>query len=161
MDVGDWITLGAVLVALGIGVASILYTQSLQKKERKEKLLNEIIEWAENVTRVNFGGEITAAPSKVIQGRLANVNRLLGCQLLEVKGKGIIKQSALSINQELGDAVNNILNSLNVVINVLKQGVPYDESEEAKGILIANNSVLEQNIRNLLNMVSESRKTKP
>ena len=31
---GDWITVAAVLVALGIGVASILHTQSLQKRER-------------------------------------------------------------------------------------------------------------------------------
>jgi hypothetical protein len=46
MEVGDWITLGAVVVALGIGVASIIHTQSLQRKERRERLLNEIIEWA-------------------------------------------------------------------------------------------------------------------
>ncbi|MFC1929455.1 hypothetical protein ACFLW6_01110 [Chloroflexota bacterium] len=46
MELGDWITLSAVLVALGIGVASILHTQSLQKRERRERLLNEIIEWA-------------------------------------------------------------------------------------------------------------------
>jgi Flp pilus assembly protein TadB len=43
---GEWITLAAVLVALAIGVASILHTQRLQKKERRERLLNEIIEWA-------------------------------------------------------------------------------------------------------------------
>ena len=50
MEVGDWITLGAVIVALGIGVTSILHTQSLQKRERKERLLNEIIEWALDIT---------------------------------------------------------------------------------------------------------------
>ena len=49
MDIGDWITLGAVIVALGIGVASILHTRSLQKREHKDRLLNEIIEWAEDV----------------------------------------------------------------------------------------------------------------
>ena len=49
MEIGDWITLFAVIVALGIGVASILHTQNLQKKERRERLLNEIIEWAEDV----------------------------------------------------------------------------------------------------------------
>ena len=49
MEVGDWITLGAVIVALGIGVASILNTRSLRIKERKERLLNEIIEWATEI----------------------------------------------------------------------------------------------------------------
>jgi hypothetical protein len=46
MEVGDWITLAAVIVALGLGVAAILQTQSLQKRERRERLLNEIIDWA-------------------------------------------------------------------------------------------------------------------
>jgi hypothetical protein len=51
MNTGDWITLAAVIVALGIGIASILHTQNLQKKERKERLLNEIIEWAEDIRK--------------------------------------------------------------------------------------------------------------
>ena len=49
MKVGDWITLAAVIVALVIGVASIIQTQMLQKRERKERLLNEIIEWATEI----------------------------------------------------------------------------------------------------------------
>ena len=53
MEVGDWITLGAVVVALTIGVTSLLQTQRLQKSERKERLLNEIIEWATNISRLN------------------------------------------------------------------------------------------------------------
>jgi len=55
MEVGDWITLGAVIVALGIGVASILHTRSLQIKERKERLLNEILDWATNIAKSRFG----------------------------------------------------------------------------------------------------------
>jgi len=54
MEVGDWITLAAVIVALGIGVASILHTRSMQKKERKERLLNEIIEWATEFPKFFF-----------------------------------------------------------------------------------------------------------
>ena len=49
MDIGDWITLSAVIVALGIGTASIIHTNILQRKIRKERLLNEIIEWAKDV----------------------------------------------------------------------------------------------------------------
>jgi len=49
MSISDWITLSAVVVALGIGVASLLQTQRLQKRERKERLLGEIIEWAEYI----------------------------------------------------------------------------------------------------------------
>jgi len=63
MEVGDWITLGAVIVALGIGVASILYTQYLQKKERKERLLNEVIKWAEDIRK---SSSESINPSKII-----------------------------------------------------------------------------------------------
>jgi hypothetical protein len=54
MEVGDWITLAAVIVALGIGVASILHTQRLQKRERRERLLNEIIGWAIRAARCGY-----------------------------------------------------------------------------------------------------------
>jgi hypothetical protein len=63
MEIGDWITLGAVIVALGIGVASILHTNSMQKRERKERLLNEIIEWAEDI-RQSSAEDIN--PNKVL-----------------------------------------------------------------------------------------------
>ncbi len=51
MEVGDWITLAAVLVALGLGVSSLIQTQKLKERERKERLLNEIIEWALDVAK--------------------------------------------------------------------------------------------------------------
>ena len=49
MDISDGITLGAVVVALVIGVSSIIQTQRLQRRERRERLLNEIIQWAIDV----------------------------------------------------------------------------------------------------------------
>jgi hypothetical protein len=47
-------TLAAVIVALGLGVWSIIQTQRLQKKERKERLLNEIIEWVTDIQKVSL-----------------------------------------------------------------------------------------------------------
>ena len=49
MEISSWITLAAVVVALGIGLSSLIQTQRLQKRERKERLLNEIIEWATSI----------------------------------------------------------------------------------------------------------------
>ncbi len=56
MQISDWITLAAVFVALGLGLSSLIQTQSLQKRERKERLLNEIIGWAMEATRSKFEG---------------------------------------------------------------------------------------------------------
>ncbi len=50
MNVSDWITLAAVLVALGLGVSSLIQTQSMHKKERQRQALERICDWAEMVS---------------------------------------------------------------------------------------------------------------
>jgi len=45
------ITFLAVIVALGIGISSLIQTKRLQQSERRERLLNEIIEWALDVAK--------------------------------------------------------------------------------------------------------------
>ena len=49
MEVGDWITLGAVIVALGIGTLSLWQNQRIQKRQYKRQLCNEITQWANDV----------------------------------------------------------------------------------------------------------------
>ena len=51
MDIGDWITLAAILVALSLGLSSLFQTQRLQKRARKEKILNEILEWSLDIEK--------------------------------------------------------------------------------------------------------------
>jgi hypothetical protein len=43
------ITLLAVVVALGIGLAGILQTRNIQKNEHRRRLLGEILNWAQNI----------------------------------------------------------------------------------------------------------------
>ena len=50
-DPGNWITLGAVVVALAIGVASLCLTRHLQKEEHKQRLLKEIFEWVLDIEK--------------------------------------------------------------------------------------------------------------
>ncbi|MDD5338120.1 MAG: hypothetical protein PHG35_01740 [Dehalococcoidales bacterium] len=60
MDIGQWIkdwatplgagaTLVAVIVALWIGLKSISQTKNIQKKERIERMLNEILDWLRRI----------------------------------------------------------------------------------------------------------------
>jgi signal transduction histidine kinase len=62
--IGAGITLLAVLVALGIGIASILHTQSMQKRERKERLLDKIVEWVTDIQKASLEVDIPASTSK-------------------------------------------------------------------------------------------------
>lgn len=70
------------------------------------------------------------------------MNRLLACQVLTVKGKEVIDPIALSIGKNLSDAVKEVLDALNVVLKILRVGVPYAESQEAKNTLETNDAVL-------------------
>lgn len=58
MELSDWITLAAVVVALGIGTSSLVQTQKLQKRERRDRLLNEVIEWAVGVATCEYSVSI-------------------------------------------------------------------------------------------------------
>jgi hypothetical protein len=55
METGELVlailTFMAILVALGLGVANIVQTKQIQEREKRERLLNEIIEWAIDVCR--------------------------------------------------------------------------------------------------------------
>jgi hypothetical protein len=56
MNIGDWITLSAVIVALVLGIWANIQTQQLkaeekkkEEREKKEQILNEIKEWCNNL----------------------------------------------------------------------------------------------------------------
>ncbi len=54
MDCAAWATLAAVLVALGIGVASLHQTKRIQQRQYRYGLLSEIIEWTMDIANWRF-----------------------------------------------------------------------------------------------------------
>jgi len=134
MEVGDWITLGAVIVALGIGVASILYTQSLQKKERKEKLLNEIIEWATNILSYKSPLDVVNNPEWILEKNVSEDEKIKFIQIygwmdlmgqlavLQQRGE-YIAQIASKIRLDLGNKVAEVIDNIESYLRVLFDGV--------------------------------------
>ena len=142
MEVGDCITLGAVIVALGIGVASILHTQSLQRKERRERLLNEIIEWAIDVAKCGVkddkGSEVWSNFAARYFDKVHVTNIKVEDFLREkfiiefsraadflftftaMKGKShYISRASLSLGQELQNAVLSLTRDLEIHIELI------------------------------------------
>ena len=71
MTTSDWINIiaarivGGGTIFLGIKAwRTIRQARSIQKAEKRERLLNEIIEWATNLANVAFGHAITPAPTE-------------------------------------------------------------------------------------------------
>lgn len=130
MNIGYWITLGAVLVALGIGVASILQTQRLQRKERKERLLNEIIDWAEGLASCHYSLKIHGSNTA---GELLQKHRYYASKQTYIK-----KSVEIFENRELSYALSNILNdesSLHKLIVGLSELDRIDIDVEGKELL--------------------------
>ena len=152
MKVGDGITLGAVVVALGIGVASILHTRSLQKKERRERLLNEIIEWAIDIgkcgKRADLSDLLHIADDKqesFLPIRMTEAALNIG--LMEGRNE-YISTTALNFGQELQEDVDILIDCLEAYKELLEA--------ESKGVPTAPESIekLESHDRQLLTLAS-------
>jgi hypothetical protein len=131
MEVGDWITLGAVIVALGIGVASILHTQSLQKRERRERLLNEIIEWAVDVAKCRFEDKSTPSFQNSMQ-TLISIHRFLtdisdNLERQQRRGLYISKVSPI-FGKNMNTAVVGLMKVVQDYIDVLDKAMYEEEN---------------------------------
>lgn len=106
-------TLLAVFVALGIGIASIKHTQSMQRKERRERLLNEIIEWAEEIDKASLIPDITLTPKNtklMKKQREANVLMRYGISLSRVTSIETI--ASVSFESELLQDVSKVTDTV-------------------------------------------------
>jgi len=124
--INSGIMLMAVFVALGMGITSILHTQSMQKRERRERLLNEIIEWAVDMTK----GELLMdfADVKSIQGiRRARLYLYVTLDKLQftfkqarTRGRYISRIVSI-LGKDLQKAVEDLIRTLEAHIQVLKE----------------------------------------
>lgn len=123
MEAGDWITLAAVIIALGIGVASILHTQSLQRKERRERLLNEITEWAVDVLRCE--PEVSTPFQAGVKDErsilpVINVDLLTKYRKAAARSE-YIRQVALNFEKDLQSAAKKAFDELSNTIEFLSR----------------------------------------
>jgi len=133
MTTSDWITLGAAILTGGgtlfLGIMAwrtIRQTRNIQKTEKRERLLDEIIEWAEDICRCSFGSEIE-------QGTLVLENQLLNYQELHIVSK-YVEQIAEKFGEDLYLTVLNITVPLANVTEAIQEYLksPQDEHIDAR-----------------------------
>lgn len=126
MEIGDWITLSAVLVALGLGVVSIIQTQWLQKRERKERLLNEIIEWATEISKplsTKIFDDLAREAGNKAKIQLyinAHIAQILGDISKSLCRNVYIKKISLSFDNNVRISVDNLIDEINRYMEFLK-----------------------------------------
>ena len=134
MEITGWITLAAVIVALGIGVASILHTQRLQKQGRRDRLLNEIIEWAIDAAKPTYALTLTSLDytlSEEDQTTFVQLSQASHTDTLKARGKYIGK-IALIFTKDLSIAVENVRNNLEEHSKLIEDWV--NDKSNAKAI---------------------------
>jgi hypothetical protein len=121
MNTGDWITLGAVIVALILGVVSIIHTQWLWKKGRRLQFISGIIRWAEDIIAWDIDTSYEAKkeleesnePLWVILLQLQRLRK--GYYDFERKGKSYILEYLNVFKNE------TLTSNIDSLINILKE----------------------------------------
>jgi len=123
-----WITLFAVIVALGIGIASIIHTEIIQKRERKHRLLNEITEWATKI--VSWRSENRAVLKEMAtieEGEVRQSLRLMHAYIAEVRSfftaitglNTAISKLSLKFQQGLPEVIQKLISDLKAFTDFL------------------------------------------
>ena len=116
METTGWITLAAVLVALGIGVSSIIQTNRLKKAERREGLLNEIIMWLKELGNRIFpshGGIMSREMQEEIEYKEKFGLSLETWQSLMHLDKSLTQLNSLESEIREGEYIKKIASGLN------------------------------------------------
>ena len=139
MTVSDWINLiAAILVGGGtlfLGIMawrSIRETRNIEMAQKRERLLNEILEWATSLANVAFGHEVaTIIPTEDPESlRFHSLgNRIFRYQAIEIRND-YIEECAQVFGEELHNAVLAIISCRNNAGENIDKlvGNPRDES---------------------------------
>jgi hypothetical protein len=154
MTTSDWINLAAAIsgwigiLCLGIiAWLTIRQTRSIQKAEKRERLLNEVIEWAEDICRSSFGTEIE-------QETLVLENRLLNYQELYIISK-YIEKIAEKFGVDLYLTVSSITTPLANVIGAIQEYLKNPQDEHIDARLEGYEEQLLKRARTLIEKVAE------
>ena len=164
MEVGHWITLGAVIVALGLGVASILQTQMMKNRERRERLLNEIIEWAIEAANIGFEESIISPPDAGADGvDEYDMQRMILSKLSSVYSKCQIIDSRYvyiySICRKLSKKLHKYVSDVSFRIDNLERYLEIN-IKESTGLSIPKGDELTKLKKSAQNLIAEATKIK-
>ena len=111
MDTSDLINLWVVIGTISLAVAafsSIRQTRKLQERERRDRLLNEIIEWATNIIECCREFEVPLSGIRITDGdfllRRIEYNRVTKLNTMTSRSK-YLREIAFKLNTRLKDAI--------------------------------------------------------
>jgi len=150
------ISAGATFLLALAAFWAIWQNHSLRKKERKERLLSEIIEWATDLANVAFGHEITSIPrEKEIRKHFALLgNKVFRYQAIDTRSPYIAK-CAQVFGKKLHTAVSRVISCRKDVGVKIDKCVNNFEDEDSKKALITSEHELRKRALGLIELVAK------
>lgn len=128
-----------------------------EKRDRQEKLLNEIIEWAENVINCGFGSltiTATAVGGESKELLALQGNKLLAYQSIDLRSKYITKTTEV-FGKDLRTAVLEVISHLDKVRNALVKRIKKFEDKESTETLAKYEHELRKSAINLIELTTD------
>ena len=154
MDASDGILIGAIIVSLFVGLRSLHQTRNIQKREQERRILNEILDWAIEITERSSGTPIplrdedTGVKTYV---KLEQIDTIRDFDHLNKRSE-IIKGIALLLSKDLYTAVENVTQKLGELLSIRWDILSI---EEANKTLIECGEEVQNSAENLISEVSK------
>lgn len=154
MDASDGILIGAIIVSLFVGLRSLRQTRNIQKREQERRILNEILDWAIEITERSSGTPIplrdedTGVETYV---KLEQIDTIRDFDHLNKRSE-IIKGIALLLSKDLYIAVENVTQKLRELLSIRWDILSIEEVNKA---LIEYGEEVHNSAENLISEVSK------
>lgn len=157
MNARDWITIAAILVALGLAAYALIETRSIRKRQYRQALLGDISKWATDLLLcANTLDEIYLAKKLGERSRAVDLAArwLAQTDMLKTRLKYIQETSSV-VRRGLHDRVAAVGTSLDKYRELVSEEL---ESKTGEGKVLEQLTVLNLRVRELLHEVSKTRK---
>lgn len=134
MNTGDWVTVGAVLVALLIGAASLLQTNRMARRRDRRDCLMQVVEWAMTVLEAGRAGVLVGSQRSVFGDPSSHVRVKEGpdtraaLNVSEQRSEYVERMASL-IDRSVGDSVKACVDRIRAHQDVLKTGMGIGEGK--------------------------------
>jgi len=129
----------------GAAFWAIWQTRGIQKSEKRQRLLSEIIEWAIDITKCGSSLGIPITPIENVRHlkRVSLANLLLQYQLVNLRSK-YVREIALVFGEDLADSVTIVANKLSKVVDVIYARIKdLDDKDIEEELSKSETSILE------------------
>ena len=124
MDLQSSLTLTAIIIALIIGVRSVVQTKNIQIAERKQRLLNEIIDWTNDLLLCSSEMHVQPIPGITRKAHMLHATSALYLRYRAMNARSkYVEKIASEFGQDLDTTVKPVISKLRKFVKLLEENI--------------------------------------